>query len=108
MTEVIKAEPTQKDKDAMDITPQATLIETVEQMGNIVVNWHFNMVTDFHHKLRMPDDVGIDIPTGNLNPDGTDEVIDGNTDHKAGFLAGINYALERMDTFPIKGIPDDE
>ena len=30
------------------------------------------------------------------------EVIDGNADHRAGFLAGVKYALELLDTFPIK------
>jgi hypothetical protein len=56
----------------------------------------------------MPEDAGIDIPTGNILEDGTPEVIDGNADHRAGFLAGVKYALELLDTFPIKGVTADE
>ena len=99
---------TQKDKEAMNISDDAVRIESVDQLGNIVTNWHFHMIQQLHHKLQMPADVGIDIPTGELDAEGNDVVIDGNLDHKAGFLAGINYALELLDTFPIKGVPEDE
>lgn len=99
---------TQKDKDALGITDNAQKIVDVQMMGNIVTHWHSTMVQDLHHKMQMPADVGIDIPTGETDEDGNDVVIDGNADHRAGFLAGINYALERMDTFPIKGVPEDE
>lgn len=95
-------------KEAMGVSQEAEQILSVQQMGNIVTNWHFNVITDLHHKLRMPEDVGIDIPTGDVNEDGKDIVIEGNADHKAGFLAGLNYALEQLDTFPIKGVPEDE
>lgn len=108
VTPIEKPEVPQEVKDAMGISNDAQTIKDVEEMGNIVTNWHFNVVTDLHHKLRMPDDVGIDIPTGDLNEDGTDVVIDGNADHKAGFLAGISYALEKLDTFPVKGVPEDD
>ena len=99
---------TQKDKEALNISDNAVLIESVDQLGNIVTHWHFNMLQQLHHKLQMPADVGIDIPTGQVDEEGNDVVIDGNEDHKAGFLAGINYALELLDTFPIKGVPEDE
>lgn len=99
---------TQKDKEALNISDNAVLIESVDQLGNIVTHWHFNILQQLHHKLQMPADVGIDIPTGQVDEEGNDVVIDGNLDHKAGFLAGINYALELLDTFPIKGVPEDE
>lgn len=99
---------TQKDKEALNISDNAVLIESVDQLGNIVTHWHFNMLQQLHHKLQMPADVGIDIPTGQVDEEGNYVVIDGNLDHKAGFLAGINYALELLDTFPIKGVPEDE
>ena len=108
MTEEVKpTEPSQKDLDAMGVSPEATKITDVQMMGNIVTHWHFNMIQKLHHQLQMPDNVGIDIPTGEFDEDGNDIVIDGNADHKAGFLAGINYVLEIMDTFPIKGVPED-
>lgn len=104
----VKAEPTQEAKEAMGVSDNATTIKSIDEMGHVVTNWHFNAVGDLHHKLRMPEDVGIDIPTGTVDAEGKDEVIEGNADHKAGFLAGINYALEILDTFPIKGVPEDE
>ena len=107
MTEQNKPEPTQKDLDAMGIKPEDVKLDSVEQMGHIVTNWHFRVVADFHHKLRMPEDVGIDIPTGELDENGEEIIIDGNEDHKRGFLTGLHYALELMDTFPIKGVPED-
>lgn len=108
MTEQVKQEPSAELKAAMGVSDKATTISSVEEMGHVVTNWHFNVISDLHHKLRMPPDVGIDIPTGELDTEGKDIVIDGNADHKAGFLAGLNYALERLDTFPIKGVPEDE
>lgn len=100
--------PSEKDLKAMDVSPNAVYLDDVQKMGNLVTAWHAGLVQDLHHKLQMPADVGIDIPTGTVDADGNDEVIDGNHDHRAGFLAGINYALERLDTFPIKGVPEDE
>ncbi len=99
--------PSQKDLDAMGVGPNAVYMDDVQKMGNIVTAWHAGIIQDLHHKLQMPADVGIDIPTGTVDADGNDEVIEGNYDHRAGFLAGINYALERLDTFPIKGVPED-
>lgn len=107
MTEQNKPEPSQKDLDAMGITENAVKLDDVNRMGNLVTGWHFSVVADLHHKLRMPADVGIDIPTGEKDSEGNEIVIDGNEDHKAGFLAGLHYALERLETFPIKGVPDD-
>lgn len=101
-------EPSKQDLEAMGVSENATTINSIEEMGHVVTNWHFNVLNDLHHKLQMPHDVGIDIPTGAFDADGNEEVIDGNEDHKAGFLAGISYALELMDTFPIKGVPEDE
>lgn len=103
-----KPEASAKDKDAMGVSENAVQIQSVDQMGHVVTNWHFSVVSDLHHKLRMPEDVGIDIPTGEFDKEGNEVVIDGNADHKAGFLAGLHYALEQMDTFPIKGVPEDE
>lgn len=100
--------PTEKDLKAMDVSHNAIYLDDVQKMGNLVTAWHAGLVQDFHHKLQMPTDVGIDIPTGEFDAEGKDTVIDGNEDHKAGFLAGLNYALERLDTFPIKGVPEDE
>jgi hypothetical protein len=100
-------EPSQKDLDAHGIGPNAVKLDDVQQMGHLVTAWHFNMVQKLHHQLQMPDNVGIDIPTGEVDADGKDICIDGNADHKAGFLAGINWVLEVMDTFPIKGVPED-
>ena len=108
MTEQVKPEASAEAKEAMDVSAEALQIQSVDEMGHIVTNWHFTVVQDLHHKLRMPEDVGIDIPTGDVDEDGKDVVIDGNADHKAGFLAGLNYALERLDTFPVKGVPEDE
>ena len=54
MTEQIKPEPSQKDLDAMGTKPEDVKPDSVEQMGHIVTNWHFRVVADFHHKLRMP------------------------------------------------------
>ena len=108
MTEQVKQEPTQEAKEAMGVSDNAVQISSVDEMGHIVTNWHYTVVQDFHHKLRMPEDVGIDIPTGDIDEDGNEVVIDGNADHKAGFLAGLHYALERMDSFPVKGVPEDE
>ena len=105
---VQKEEPTAEAKEAMGVSDQAQTITSVDEMGHIVTNWHFNAVSDIHHKLRMPPDVGIDIPTGEKDADGNEIVTDGNADHKAGFLAGLNYVLEILDTFPIKGVPEDE
>lgn len=104
-TQEVSAE--QKAKEALGISDKATTINSVEEMGHVVTHWHFTAIQDLHHKLRMPADVGIDIPTGEWDADGNEIVIDGNEDHKAGFLAGLNYALEIMDTFPIKGVPDE-
>lgn len=103
-----KAEPTAEAKEAMGVSDNATTINSVDEMGHIVTNWHFTAVSDLHHKLRMPPDVGIDIPTGEKDAEGNEVVIDGNEDHKAGFLAGLHYALEILDTFPVKGVPEDE
>ena len=105
---VQKEEPTAEAKEAMGVSDKAQTITSVDAMGHIVTNWHFNAVSDIHHKLRMPPDVGIDIPTGEKDADGNEIVTDGNADHKAGFLAGLNYVLEILDTFPIKGVPEDE
>lgn len=102
-----KPEPSDKDKAAMGIPANAIKLTDTEQMGRLVTGWHATVIQDIHHKLQMPADVGIDIPTGEFNEDGTEVVIDGNEDHKAGFLAGLNYALEQLDTFPVKGVPDD-
>lgn len=108
MTEEVQTtEPSQKDLDAHGVSAEAVKITDVQMMGNIVTLWHFNMIQKLHHQLQMPDNVGIDIPTGEVDADGNDILIDGNDDHKAGFLAGINYVLEIMDTFPIKGVPED-
>ena len=104
-TQEVSAE--QKAKEALGISDKATTINSVEEMGHVVTHWHFTAIQDLHHKLRMPADVGIDIPTGEWDEDGNEIVIDGNEDHKAGFLAGLNYALEILDTFPIKGVPDE-
>lgn len=103
-----KPEPSAEAKEAMGVSDNAQTIDSVDQMGHIATNWHFTAVSDLHHKLRMPADVGIDIPTGELDKDGNEIVIDGNEDHKAGFMAGLHYALEILDTFPIKGVPEDE
>ena len=108
MTEQVKQDPTPELLAEMGVSEDADLITDVDQVCHVVTNWHFTIVEDLHHKLRMPEDVGIDIPTGEFDADGKDIVIDGNADHKAGFLAGLNYALERLDTFPIKGVPEDE
>lgn len=108
VVEFTKPEPTPEAKQVMGVSENAQTISSVDEMGHVVTNWHFNVVTDIHHKLRMPADVGIDIPTGTVDAEGKDEVIEGNQDHKAGFLAGLNYALELLDTFPIKGVPEDE
>ena len=102
-----KPEPTAELKAEMGVSSDAQTILSVDQMGHIATNWHFTAVSDIHHKLRMPEDVGIDIPTGAVDADGKEIVVDGNADHKAGFLAGLHYALERLDTFPIKGVPED-
>lgn len=99
--------PSKKDLEAMGVSEDASTINSINEMGHIVTNWHFNAINDLHHKLQMPADVGIDIPTGTVDANGKDEVIDGNADHRMGFLAGISYALEVLDTFPIKGVPDD-
>lgn len=109
MTEEVKPEvlPTPEELAAQGVSPEATKITDVQMMGHIATRWHFDMIQKLHHQLQMPDNVGIDIPTGELDADGKDIVIDGNDDHKAGFLAGINYVLEIMDTFPIKGVPED-
>ena len=107
MTEQSKPMPSQKDLDAMGVSPNAVIMKDVNTLGNLVTGWHFAVVADLHHKLRMPADVGIDIPTGELDAEGNDICIDGNADHKAGFLAGLNYALEQLETFPIKGVPED-
>ena len=108
MTEQNKVAPTPELLAEMGVTDKAQVIESVDELGHVVTNWHFTIVEDLHHKLRMPEDVGIDIPTGELDADDNEIVIDGNEDHKAGFLAGLHYALERLDTFPIKGVPEDE
>ena len=108
MTEQVKQEPSAELKEAMGVSENAATISSVDEMGHIVTNWHFTAISDLHHKLRMPPDVGIDIPTGEKDHEGNDIVIDGNEDHKAGFLAGLNYALEILDTFPVKGVPEDE
>lgn len=100
-------EPSQADLDAMGVSSEAIKITDVQEMGNAVTRWHFNVIQQLHHILQMPDDVGIDIPTGTVDADGKDEVIDGNADHRAGFLAGVNLCLEYLDTFPIKGVPED-
>ena len=108
MTEQVeRTEPSQKDLDAMGVTADAVKLNDANVMGNLVTGWHFTVVSDIHHKMQMPDDVGIDIPTGEWDEEGNEIVIDGNEDHKAGFLAGLSYALEIMDTFPIKGVPDE-
>ena len=83
-------------------------ITDVQELGNAVVSWHIQTLRTIEHVLNMPEDAGIDIPTGNILEDGTSEVIDGNADHRAGFLAGVKYSLELLDTFPIKGVPVDE
>lgn len=108
MSEQNQAEPTQKDLDAMDVSADAIKINSVEEMGNIVVQWHFNALTNISHKLQMPPDVGIDIPTGDIDENGEEVFIDGNADHRAGFLAGMRYAAEILATFPVKGVPVDE
>lgn len=107
MTESQKPEVPQDVKEVMGISDNAQIINGVEEMGHVVTSWHFGVITDLHHKLRMPEDVGIDIPTGDIDADGNEIVIDGNADHKAGFLAGLNYCLEQLETFPIKGVPED-
>lgn len=111
MTEEVKplerTEPSQKDLDAMGVTADAIKLDDVQMMGQLVTGWHHDMVSDFAHKLNMPDDVGIDIPTGDIDANGNEVVIDGNADHRLGFLTGLAYALERMNTFPIKGVPED-
>lgn len=83
-------------------------ISDVQELGNAVVSWHIQTLRIIEHVLNMPEDAGIDIPTGNTLGDGTPEVIDGNADHRAGFLAGVKYTLELLDTFPIKGVTADE
>ena len=83
-------------------------ITDVQELGTAVVSWHIQTLRTIEHVLNMPEDAGIDIPTGNILEDGTPEVIDGNTDHRTGFLAGVKYALELLDTFPIKGVTVDE
>lgn len=105
--QIERTEPSQKDLDAMGVTANAVKLDDANVMGNLITGWHFTVVSDIHHKMQMPDDVGIDIPTGKLDAEGNEEVIDGNDDHKAGFLAGLAYALEQLETFPIKGVPED-
>ena len=103
----VSTEPSQKDLDAMGISPEAIILDDVNVLGNLATGWHFQTLNDLFHKSQMPPDVGIDIPTGKLDAEGNEEVIEGNEDHKAGFLAGIAYAIELMNTFPIKGVPED-
>lgn len=107
MSEVESNLPSQKDLDAMDVSANAVKIDSVNQLGNIVTNWHFSALNDLHHKAQMPENVGIDIPTGKFDEDGKDVCIDGNEDHRAGFLAGIHYAIDLLETFPIKGVPEE-
>lgn len=85
-----------------------TRINDVREMGNVVTTWHFNLLNQLNHVLQMPPEAGIDIPTGTVDADGNPEYIDGNEDHRAGFLTGIQYAFELLDTFPIKGQAVDE
>lgn len=103
-----KDEPSAEVLAEHGISLDAPKIDDVSEMGHVMTHWHFSMIQDLHHKMQMPEDVGIDIPTGELDADGKDICVDGNEDHRAGFLAGIAYALERLDTFPIKGVPEDE
>ena len=108
MNELVELTAEEKAKAALDVSASAVKLDDVITMGNLVTGWHYDMLNQLHHKLQMPDNVGIDIPTGTVDAEGNDEVIDGNADHRAGFLAGINYALELLESFPIKGIPDEE
>ncbi len=87
---------------------QDTPITDVQELGNAVVSWHIQTLRTVAHMLNMPEDASIDIPTGKTLEDGTEEFIEGTAEHKAGFLAGMQYALELLDTFPIKGVPADE
>ena len=107
MSELVELTAEEKAKAALDVSAKAIKLDDVTVMGNLVTGWHYDMLNQLHHKLQMPADVGIDIPTGDVDGEGKDVVIDGNEDHRAGFLAGISYALELMESFPIKGIPDD-
>lgn len=90
------------------ISDQAERVEDILELGNAVTAWHFKVIQELHHKAQLPPNVGIDIPTGELDKDGKDICIDGNDDHRAGFIVGMHYALELLDTFPIKGVPTDE
>ena len=111
MTDVIpfkKPEPSAEVLAEHGISPEAQTVTDVDQLGHVVTNWHFSLIQDLHHKMQMPENVGIDIPTGEVDAEGKDICVDGNEDHRAGFLAGIAYAIERLDTFPIKGVPEDE
>ena len=79
MSEVIpfeKPEPTEELKQEFGVSTEAVTITDVDQMGHIATNWHFQAIQDFHHKLAMPADVGIDIPTGEFDEDGNEKVID--------------------------------
>ena len=87
---------------------QEQAINDVREMGNVVTTWHHNALLKIGHALQMPPEAGIDIPTGTVDANGNEEFIDGNEDHKAGFLAGMQYALEILSDFPIKGVPVDE
>lgn len=108
VSDIQKPEPSAEVKEAMGVSPESVVINSVEEMGHVVTHWHFTAVSDLHHKLRMPADVGIDIPTGKFDPVTGEEIcIDGNEDHKAGFMAGLHYALELLDKFPIKGVPEE-
>lgn len=87
---------------------QGEEIRDVQVMGNAVVGWHEEALKTMFHVLQMPDNVSIDIPTGHTNEEGKEIFIDGNEDHKAGFLAGINYAIEVLETFPIRVRKEEE
>jgi len=85
-----------------------TKITDVQEMGNVVTTWHYNVLSQIAHVLQMPEDAGIDIPTGEVDENDEPVYIDGNEDHKTGFLVGMQYALELLSTFPIKGQPVED
>ena len=80
----------------------------VQEFGNIVTGWHYQVVSDIGHMINMPEDAMVEVPTGTVDADGNAEFKEGTQEHKEGFIAGMHYTLDLLNTFPIHGKPVDE
>lgn len=101
-----------KTRDLLINEDQATKLEPVlnlDDMANTTANWLAEKKAVFNHVANVPDEEEVNIkcydPT---HPDADAEgYIIARGDIRKGFLYGMKFALEHMDTFPYQFLPED-